>query len=119
MFCTPIAHDAHRPPTTASATCNEVITWDRILLGILRTTDAPPGSPDPTRSLAMMHLAVADAVGAISRRFAPYAAMVPVAPYASQAAAAAQAAHDVLVALYPKLTPALDANLAAALHPIH
>ena len=92
--------------------------WNRILLGILRTADVPALTAHPTLGLAMMHLAIADAVGAISRRFEPYAATLPVAPYASQAAAAAQAAHDVLVALYPTLTPSLDGNLAAALHSV-
>ena len=65
-----------------------------------------------------MHLAIADAMSAISRRFEPYGDRLSVAPYASQTAAAAQAAHDVLVALYPSLTPSLDANLAAALHTV-
>ena len=92
--------------------------WNRILHSILRTADAPHPTAHPTRVLAMMHLAIADAVSAISRRFEPYGAKLPVAPYASQTAAAAQAAHDVLVALYPSLTPSLDANLAAALHTV-
>ena len=107
-----------RPRPAAPPIPNQVIMWNRILLGILRTADAPALTAHPTLGLAMMHLAIADAVGAISRRFEPYAATPPVAPYASQAAAAAQAAHDVLVALYPTLTPSLDANLAAALHTV-
>ena len=107
-----------RPRPAAPPTPNQVVMWNRILLGILRTADAPALTAHPTLGLAMMHLAIADAVGAISRRFEPYAATPPVAPYASQAAAAAQAAHDVLVALYPTLTPSLDANLAAALHTV-
>jgi hypothetical protein len=51
---------------------NQVIVWNRILLGILRTPGVQPATIHPTRSLAMMHLAIADAVGAISRRFTPY-----------------------------------------------
>ncbi len=109
---------ARGPRTAAPPTPNQVILWNRILHSILRTADAPHPTAHPTRVLAMMHLAIADAVSAISRRFEPYGAKLPVAPNASHTAAAAQAAHDVLVALYPSLTPSLDANLAAALHTV-
>jgi PAP2 superfamily len=106
-----------RPPESADADRlpNEVVVWNRILLGILNTPGAQPATVHPTRNLAMMHLAIADAVGAISRRFAPYGFELVASPYASQPAAAASAAHEVLVALYPAMKPALDAELARSL----
>jgi hypothetical protein len=92
-----------------------VIVWNRILLGILRTPGAQPATIHPTRSLAMMHLAIANAVGAIARRFTPYRFYATAPRHASQAAAAASAAHEVLVALYPAMKSTLEADLASSL----
>jgi hypothetical protein len=94
---------------------NQVIVWNQILLGILGTPGNQAATIHPTHSLAMMHLAMADAVGAITRRFEPYGFELTASPHASQRAAAASAAHDVLVALYPALKTALDSDLASSL----
>jgi hypothetical protein len=56
-----------------------------------------------------------DAVNAIERRYHSYAADLEAAPGASQDAAAAVAAHMVLVELYPRQQATLDAALAASL----
>jgi hypothetical protein len=85
-------------------------------LTIVRTAGAQPATIHPTRSFAMMHAAVYDAVNAIARTHSPYAASVNGASRrASQDAAAASAAHDVLVALYPAFTTTLDAELQQSL----
>ena len=95
---------------------NPVVQWNRTLLGILRTPGAQPSTVHPTRSLALMHAAIYDAVDAIDGTHAPYAvALAGVSPHASQDAAAAAAAHDVLVALYPAFQMMLDARLQDAL----
>jgi hypothetical protein len=67
------------------------------------------------RQYAMIHIAMADAVVAIEGRYEAF--MVPWrAPRgASAKAAAAQAAHDVLVYLNPASTAAADSQLAADL----
>src|SRR5262249_51799724 len=57
--------------------------------------------------VAIVQAAVHDAVQAIERRFNPYQASIPGAT-GSPAAAAATAAHDVLVAIFPDHTTALD-----------
>jgi hypothetical protein len=106
------------PSADAAGAPNQVIVWNRILLGILRTPGAQPATIQPTRSLAMMHLGIADAVSAITRRFEPYGPELTPSRHASQAAAAASAAHEVLTALYPALKPALDADLASSLRTI-
>ncbi|MDQ3064554.1 MAG: vanadium-dependent haloperoxidase [Acidobacteriota bacterium] len=49
----------------------------------------------------MMHAAMFDAVNSIDGTYTPYLIEVPRSRQASQEAAAAKAAHDVLVALYP------------------
>ncbi len=112
---TKIGHRLAPRSAPAAQAPNQVIVWNRILLGILGTPGAQPASIHPTRSLAMMHLAIADAVGAITRRFEPYGFPLSASPHASQSAAAAAAAHEVLITLYPALQPTLDAELAGSL----
>jgi hypothetical protein len=93
-------------------TSNPVILWNRTLLTIVRTPGAQPATVHATRSFAIMHAAVYDAVNSIDRSHAPYLVELSGAsPNASQDAAADQAAHDVLVALYPKFQATLDADL--------
>jgi hypothetical protein len=93
-----------------------VLHWNRTLLSIVRTPGAQPATIHPTRSFAMMHAAIYDAVNAIDRGHRPYAVRLSgVSRRASQPAAGAVAAHDVLVALYPSLAPALDADLHQSL----
>src|SRR6478609_3594535 len=73
---------------------------------------AQPATIHSTRSFAMMHAAIFDAVNAIDRTYAPYAVRLPhVSRNASVQAAADQAAHDVLVSLYPAFSAALDSEL--------
>ena len=66
--------------------------------------------------LAMVHLAVYNAVNAIDGfPFSPYHVAPVVSQPASRAAATAAAAHAVLVSLLPALQSDLDAKLAASL----
>src|SRR5207237_9036963 len=67
------------------------------------------------RNLALESVAVYDAVNAIDRSYTPYFAKVHASRGASEEAAAAQAAHDTLVVLYPQQQAAFDAELAADL----
>jgi hypothetical protein len=96
-----------------------VVEWNKTLLSIVRTPNAQPATVHPTRSFAIMHAAIYDAVNAIDRSHQPYAVRVPGQTRdASQEAAAAAAAHEVLVALYPAFKSALDAELQQSLAPI-
>jgi hypothetical protein len=67
------------------------------------------------RGQAMLHLAMFEAVNAIERRYAPYKLNLVADRTASKEAAAASAAYDVLLNLYPDQKPGLDATLAASL----
>ena len=101
---------------TPADSVNPVVQWNRTLLVIVRTLKAQPTTVHPTRSFAIMHAAIYDAVNAIDRSHRPYLVRVPdVSRGASQDAAAAAAAHDVLVALYPGFSAALDAELQESL----
>jgi hypothetical protein len=94
---------------------DQVVQWNRILLGILRTPGAQPATVHPTRSMALLHAAVYDAVNAIVKTHADYLVHLNAPRHASVAAAAAQAAHDTLVGLYPAQAAALDSDLDASL----
>ncbi|HWC19618.1 MAG TPA: vanadium-dependent haloperoxidase [Terriglobales bacterium] len=95
---------------------NQVVQWNRILLTIVRTPKAQPATIHPTRSFAMMHGAIYDAVNAIDRTHTPYLVQVAsVSKHASQEAAAAAAAHAVLLALYPTFEATLDSDLQQSL----
>src|ERR1700751_5847782 len=88
---------------------NPVVEWNRILLEIVRPPGAQAPTIHPTRSFAMMHAAIYDAVNAIDRQHQPYLVHLEnVSPGASQDAAANAAAHSVLLALYPNVRSMLD-----------
>jgi hypothetical protein len=95
---------------------NPVVQWNRNLLALVRTAGAQPATIHPTRSFAMMHAAIYDAVNSIDQSHHAYMVKVAGASrHASQDAAAASAAHDVLVALYPKFQAALESELQTSL----
>src|SRR5262245_16394685 len=85
-----------------------VLHWNEILLQSL--TSQPPRVP-PARNMALVHVAMFDAVNAIDESYQPYYADVHASHGASKEAAAAQAAHDTLVALYPSRQAVCDAAL--------
>jgi hypothetical protein len=76
-----------------------------------------PASAGPTlpRPYAMMHIAMFDAVNSIEGGYTAYRVRVPATRFASSEAAAAQAAHDVLVSLYPANTAKFDTALSTRL----
>ena len=90
-----------------------VLEWNTLALDVIRQTKANPllGS----RDLAIMQVAVYDSVNAIDGSFTPYLAHVHASHGASPEAAAAQAAHDTLVALFPTQAATFDATLTADL----
>ena len=67
---------------------------------------------------AMVQIAMADAVVAINPKYAPFHAWTSAPPDSNAKAAAAQAAHDVLVALIPANTADFDKALRATLDTI-
>jgi len=76
----------------------------------------PP--PVQARALALMHVSMFEAINAIDRRYKPYRLELVADRNTSREAAAASAAHAILVALYADLRAAIDAQLAADLAPI-
>jgi hypothetical protein len=68
-----------------------------------------------SRGQAMLHVAMFEAVNAIDKRYTPYKLNLTADRGTSREAAAASAAHDVLVALYPDQKADLGATLATSL----
>jgi hypothetical protein len=92
-----------------------VLQWNRVLMETVSTPGQHPATIMPVRSYAIMHAAMFDAVNSIDRSYTPYQTEVPAIRGASITAAAAQAAHDVLAALYPTRRAVFDAELAQSL----
>jgi len=93
---------------------DQVIQWNRTLLQVLQTPGAQPATIHPTRSMAIVHLAIYDAVNAIVRGHTPYLALQ--APRsASPDAAAAAAAHTTLLSLFPNQQSVIDAQFQDSL----
>src|SRR5713101_3580822 len=96
---------------------DQVIQWNRTLLQILQTPGAQPATIHPTRSMAIVHLAIYDAVNAIRGGHAPYLELH--APRsASPDAAAAAAAHTALLSLFPSQQSVIDAKFQDSLSQI-
>lgn len=101
---------------SAAGAVDAVIQWNRTLLVIVRTPGAQPKTVHSTRNFAIMHAAIYDAVNSIDGKHAPYLVRLPgVSAGASQEAAAAAAAHEALVALYPAFKVQLDGQLQQSL----
>ncbi|MEV4052090.1 vanadium-dependent haloperoxidase [Amycolatopsis sp. NPDC049688] len=92
-----------------------VLAWNRELLAIVRTAGLQPPTVHPTRSFALLHAAIHDAVVAVTGTGRPYLFTVDAPGRAAPEAAAAQAAHDVLAALYPTRAGDLASLLAGQL----
>jgi PAP2 superfamily len=95
------------------ASADVVTDWNNAALDAIRADRTAP--PIASRSLAILHVSIYDAVNGIARTHDPY--LVPsVAPRsASRAAAASAAAHRALVNLFPASRPTFDALHAAIL----
>lgn len=90
---------------------NVITEWNSLATEEASTTEDPV-------TLALMHIAMHDALNSVSRRYKPFVAASSV-PEASPEAAAASAAHTVLSARLPaNLTLMIDGELKSSLAPI-
>jgi len=107
------------PATTVSAAepTDMVLEWNINAIDAIGNGNAadPPGlaqvPPLAPIHLAMVHGAIYDAVNTIVRTHKPLLIKIHAPPTASQAAAAATAAHHVLVGLVPASLPQVKASL--------
>ena len=91
------------------AVANVITDWDAKAVAV--AAPAPLGQ----RELAMVHVAMFDAVNSIERRYRPYLVQLTAQKTTSQEAAAAAAAATVLIGLHPEAAEELKAALATYL----
>lgn len=96
------------------AHADAVTDWNAIALQTIASAAAPHVGPPTIIDLAKVQAAVHDAVQAIEGRYEPYHAHIQGAT-GSSSAAAAKAAHDVLVGLFPAQQTSLDTTYDAYL----
>lgn len=118
---------ARHPPPAGADPVRRLLFWNEQALDANALDHTPPtgsevrgygeqaGPARSTRALAIVQLAVYDAVNALVGGMPGYSGITAAAPGASLDAAIAQAAHDSLAALYPAQAHRLDALLAADL----
>ncbi|MDB5058486.1 MAG: hypothetical protein JWO59_1958 [Chloroflexi bacterium] len=92
-----------------------VVDWNKELVKIIGMPGAPPATVHPTRSFAIMHAAIYDSVVSITHSSPPYRITLNAPSTARPDAAAAEAGHDTLAALFPSQSAALDKQLAGEL----
>jgi len=86
---------------------------------IVRTPGAQPATVHPTRTFAILHAAIYDAVNSIDKTHRPCLVRLKnISRFASQDATTASAAHEVLVTPYPAFQATLDAQLQQSQAPI-
>jgi hypothetical protein len=98
---------------TTPARSDVIVDWNAKAdaIGIEKQLSNVPNA----RAQAMLHVAMFEAVNAIDKRYTPYKFALVADRGTSPEAAAASAAHEVLLALYPDQKPDLDATLAGSL----
>jgi hypothetical protein len=93
----------------APAAANVITDWDQKGVAL-----ASPGAAGE-REMAIMHLAMFDAVNSIERRYRPYLVQIATPPTTSEDAAAAGAAAAVMTALHPQAAAEIKAALTSGL----
>jgi PAP2 superfamily protein len=121
---------AHRPPQRPAphgkTTEQRIRYWNQVAINATGLDHTPVAAGEDrvfgeqlgpgrsSRAMAIIHIAMFDAIDAIVGGYESYTG-VDAGPGTSVDAAIAQAAHDTLVALYPSQRTAIDALLAADL----
>src|SRR5215204_3736199 len=84
---------------TFPARADVVTDWNQTAIEVMKA--AGVGGNPWTRTLAMVHVAMSDAINAVEDRYTRYLPTIPFVPNASAEVAAAAAARQILVQLYP------------------
>jgi hypothetical protein len=99
---------------TAGAARADVITdWNQTTHDVLKAGRVAGGPA--ARTLAMVHVAMSDAINAVQDRYTRYIALEVAMPNASAEAAAASAAREILIQLYPAQKSIVEDAYAASI----
>jgi hypothetical protein len=99
----------------APARADVVTDWN-VTTGTLVANDV--GNNPRLRTLAMVHVAMSDAINTVQNRYTRVVATLPAAPGASAEAAAAAAARQILIQIYPGKNAKIEEAYAASLKAI-
>ena len=94
----------------------DVVTDWNVLANTLVAVEAT--NPPKLRTLAIMHVAMSDAINTVQNRYARVVATIPLAPDASAEAAAAAAARQILTQIYPDQKAKIEEAYATSLKAI-
>lgn len=95
------------------AKADVVTDWNEVALNSVVAAKLLP--PDQSRAMAMVHVAMFDAVNAIEGRYRGYLTKERAPPGASKEAAAATAARAILIRLFPDAKDNVEKGYAASL----
>jgi hypothetical protein len=95
-----------------SAFADVIADWNEKAVAFVTPRTVPPAAQ---RVVAMVQVAMFDAVNSIERRYRPYSVQLPTPATASKEAAAAAAAGSVLLGVFPQAEAELRGALAAYL----
>ncbi len=110
----------HTPPRIPADAFDRLFMWNEVALettaidhtpvqpGELRVFGEQYGPARSSRAMAIVHIAMFEAVNAVAQTYQSYTHLAPVNGRASVDYAIAQSAHDALVFLYPSQTGRLD-----------
>ncbi len=98
------------------ARADVVTDWNVTANTVMRAENV--GNNPWLRNLAMMHVAMSDAINTVQNRYTRVVATIPLMPGASAEAAAAAAAHQILVELYPAQKAKIEETYATSLKSI-
>jgi hypothetical protein len=121
----------HHPTPSGTSAADRLRHWNQIAVDA-SGRDHTPVSPGEdrvfgeqlgpgrsARAMAIVHIAIFDAVNSVKGGYVSYTGIPPARSGASVDAAIAQAAHDTLIGVFPSQTPLFDDLLAEDLDRIH
>jgi len=124
------AQEQSKPPHGGD-TLGQVLYWNQVAIdasGLDHTPPAPGenrvfheqlGPGRASRAIAIVQIAVFDAINSITGGYESYAGIPPIHAHTSVEAAIAQAAHDTLVAMFPAQAATFDELLAGDLNQLN
>lgn len=98
---------------TCTARADTVTDWNQTAVEVMK--GAGVGGNPWARTLAMVHVAMSDAINSVQPRYARYVASIPNKPAASAEVAAAAAARKILLDLYPNQKAMVDDAFTASI----
>ena len=98
---------------TGAARADMITGWNETTHEVLKAGRVAGGPA--ARTLAMVHVAMSDAVNSVRERYTRYTTTVAMMPNASAEVAAASAARDILIQLYPAQKQMIEEAYAASI----